>query len=185
VPRQVRALARKSAFNARARENAIYIIDAFAYDAPKTSRLFDLLVRLDVADKNVLILTHGVKANVYLSGRNLPNVHVMPYADVSTYLLLWSDVVLVESEAMGFAMAPIAEKEPAERPRAKKREAAAAKGEATAKKATKREAAGAKRGATKKPAAKKPAAKARAASKPAAKKSTAKKPAAKPKKKGK
>src|SRR5918995_7460657 len=29
VPRQVRALARKSAFNARARENAIYVIDQF------------------------------------------------------------------------------------------------------------------------------------------------------------
>src|SRR4029450_3309941 len=32
VPRQVRALARKSALNARAREGAIYIIDAFAFD---------------------------------------------------------------------------------------------------------------------------------------------------------
>ena len=36
VPRKVRALARKSAFNARARENAIIVIDAFDYDAPKT-----------------------------------------------------------------------------------------------------------------------------------------------------
>src|SRR5881628_3258589 len=36
VPRQVRALARKSAFNARARENAILVIDAFDFDAPKT-----------------------------------------------------------------------------------------------------------------------------------------------------
>jgi large subunit ribosomal protein L4 len=35
VPRQVRALARKSAFNARARENAIFIIDRFDYDAPE------------------------------------------------------------------------------------------------------------------------------------------------------
>ena len=38
--------------------------------------------RLGVADKKVLILTDGVKPNVFLSGRNLPNVHVMPYADV-------------------------------------------------------------------------------------------------------
>ena len=34
VPRQVRALARKSAFNARAREDAIVVIDAFDFDAP-------------------------------------------------------------------------------------------------------------------------------------------------------
>src|SRR5437588_6247830 len=74
VPRQVRQLARKSAFNARARENAISIIDAFAFDTPKTKALLDLITRLGVADQKVLILTHGVKTNVFLSGRNLPRV---------------------------------------------------------------------------------------------------------------
>src|SRR6187455_1604833 len=51
VPRQVRALARKSAFNARARENAIYVIDQFSYDAPRTSRLSALVSRLGLADQ--------------------------------------------------------------------------------------------------------------------------------------
>src|SRR5215203_6654195 len=36
VPRQVRALAKKSAFNARARESAVLVIDRFSYEAPKT-----------------------------------------------------------------------------------------------------------------------------------------------------
>src|SRR5207248_4937608 len=76
VPRQVRQLARKSAFNARARENAISIIDTFAFDAPKTKLLVDLITRLGVVDQKVLILTDGVKQNVFLSGRNLPLVHV-------------------------------------------------------------------------------------------------------------
>src|SRR6184192_1124882 len=67
VPRQVRQLARKSAFNARARENAISIIDTFAFDAPKTKALLDLITRLGVADQKVLILTDGVKTNVFLS----------------------------------------------------------------------------------------------------------------------
>ena len=109
VPRQVRALARKSAFNARARENAIYVIDQFDYDAPKTARLQALVDRLGVADQKVLILTDGSKQNVFLSGRNLPAVHVMPYADVSTYHLLWSDVVLIESSAIGQPLSPLAE----------------------------------------------------------------------------
>src|SRR6476660_9007816 len=39
VPRKVRALTRKSAFNARARENALFVIDSFNIDAPKTSEL--------------------------------------------------------------------------------------------------------------------------------------------------
>src|SRR5579884_3763467 len=61
VPRQVRALARKSAFNARARENAIIVIDRFEYDAPKTARLKALVDSLGVGDQKVLILTDGVK----------------------------------------------------------------------------------------------------------------------------
>src|SRR5437762_7451376 len=65
VPRQVRALARKSALNARASENAIVVIDNFAFEAPKTRQLLDLVVRLGVADEKVLILTDGVKPNVF------------------------------------------------------------------------------------------------------------------------
>src|SRR3954470_5771358 len=101
LPKQVRALGRKSAFNARARENAVVIIDQFNYDAPKTSTLLALVTRLGFADQKVLILTSGIKESVFLSGRNLPNVHVMPYSDVSTYHILWSDVVLIEAEALG------------------------------------------------------------------------------------
>src|SRR6476620_1107752 len=101
VPRKVRALARKSAFNARARENAVIVIDSFDFDAPKTSALTGLLSSLGVLAKKVLILTDGVKPNVYISGRNLPRTHVLPYSDVSTYHLLWSDVVVVEASAFG------------------------------------------------------------------------------------
>src|SRR5512141_1085402 len=101
VPRKVRALARKSALNARAREEAIIIVDALEYDAPKTSQLVGLLGTLGIAGKKVLILTDGVKPNVYLSGRNLRDTQVLNYSDVSTYHILWSDVVVIESSALG------------------------------------------------------------------------------------
>src|SRR5256886_10758735 len=61
VPRQVRALARRSALNARAREDAIVIIDLFDYDAPKTKQLKALVERLGGVDKKVLVLTNGAK----------------------------------------------------------------------------------------------------------------------------
>src|SRR5205809_6503694 len=127
LPKQVRALGRKSALNARARENAIVVIDQFNYDAPKTSVLAGLVERLGFADQKVLILTNGVKTNVFLSGRNLPNVHVMPYSDVSTYHPLWSDVVLIESEALGEKLAAVAEDEHATRTAEKHATKAAAK----------------------------------------------------------
>ncbi|MEX2178385.1 MAG: 50S ribosomal protein L4 [Gemmatimonadaceae bacterium] len=100
VPRQVRALARKSALNARARENAIVVIDVFGFETPKTKQLTSLIGRLGGEAKKVLVLTNGAQTNVFLSGRNLPNVHVMPYHDVSTYHILWSELVLIEQGAL-------------------------------------------------------------------------------------
>jgi large subunit ribosomal protein L4 len=100
VPRQVRALARKSALNARARENAIIVVEQLAFDAPKTKNLTALVDKFGAADKKVLVLTNGAKPNVFLSGRNLPLVHVMPYSDVSTYHILWSDLVVIEEGAL-------------------------------------------------------------------------------------
>jgi len=100
VPKQVKALARKSAFNARARENAVILVDALDYSAPKTKSIIALFDKLGVAGKKVLLLTDGVKPNVYLSARNLPGALVMPYSDASTYHILWSDVVVIESSAL-------------------------------------------------------------------------------------
>ena len=117
VPRQIRALARKSALNARAREDALIVIDNFNYDKPSTKQMVSLLGAVGVTGKKVLILTDGVKPNVFLSGRNLQRTYVLPYADVSTYHVLWSDVVLVESNALGYTLETVAEKPRAARPK--------------------------------------------------------------------
>ncbi len=100
VPKQVRQLARKSALNARAREQAVILVDALNFSAPKTKAMTQFMASLGVADKKVLLLTDGVKPNVYLSARNLGRAHVMPYSDASTYHILWSDVVVIESSAL-------------------------------------------------------------------------------------
>ncbi len=165
VPRQIRALARKSALNARAREDALIVIDNFNYDKPSTRQMVSLLGALGVTDKKVLILTDGMKQNVFLSGRNLQRTHVMPYADVSTYHVLWSDVVLIESNALGYTLDSVEEKPRAARPKSESKSRGAAKAEAKA-----------ERGATRKAAAKKAVAK---SAKPKAETKKAKKPAAK------
>jgi hypothetical protein len=98
----------------------------------------------------------------------------MPYSDVSTYHILWSDVVLIESGALGQSLDPIAEERIAERP-------ARATKNVAAKKTTK--SAAAKKAAKKAPAKKA----AKAAKKSSPKKAAPKKSAAKKsaKKKGK
>ncbi len=118
--KKVKSLARKSALNARAAEDSLFIIDRFAYDTPKTAQLMALLESLNLVGRKILVLTDGLKKNVYLSGRNLQRTHVMPFSDASAYHILWSDVVLVESGAIGESLAPISEGEKSARPAANK-----------------------------------------------------------------
>ena len=179
IPRQVKALARKSALNARAREGAVMVVDRFEYDAPRTARLAAFVDRLGLTGQKVLILTDGIKPNLYRSGRNLPTVHVMPYSDVSTYHILWSDTVVIEGGAIGHQLEPVAESEPESkpRPRPKARKKTAEKAEkkaAPAKKKAVKKSATAGRTSAKKSAARKSAAR-KTAKKAAAKKTTARK----------
>lgn len=103
IPKKVRQLARKSALNARAREGALFVVDPLAFDKPKTKQLHELLGKLGVAEKKVVVLTAGAELahNLYLSGRNLPRVHVVRFSDVTAYEILWADAVVVELPALG------------------------------------------------------------------------------------
>jgi large subunit ribosomal protein L4 len=159
IPRKVKQLARRSALNARAREGSLSVVEGLKFPAPKTAQLAGLLEAMGLGGKKVLVLTNGVNKPVYLSGRNIPEVEVLPYADAATYNVLWSDAVVVERGALsGEPIAAAAEAGEAPKPVAK---AAAKKPAAKAAKAPKKAAGpkAAKKAAVKKPAAKKKGAK--------------------------
>ncbi len=105
IPKKVRQLAKKSALNARAREGMVLVVDPLQYEQPKTRQLVELLSKLGVAERKVLLLTAGDASarNVYLSGRNLPRVQIMRFADVTAYEILWAEVVVVELPALADA----------------------------------------------------------------------------------
>ncbi len=180
IPRKVKQLARKSALNARAREGALHVVERFAFRKPRTAQLAALLASLELEGRKALVLTAGANTNVYLSGRNLPTVEVLPYAEASAYDILWSDAVVVEEGALtGVVPEPLPdEPEAEETPKAPKAKRAAAPKPPKAAKPAKAKSA--------KKSAAKPAAKAKAAKKTTAKKAAgkpAKKSAPKPKKK--
>jgi large subunit ribosomal protein L4 len=56
IPRKVRQLARRSALNARARETGLHVVERLAFPAPKTRQLAELLGKLGVEDRKVLVL---------------------------------------------------------------------------------------------------------------------------------
>lgn len=104
LPRKVRALARRSAFNTRAQREQISVIERFDVEAPKTRQVVELLEKIGLGARKVLILTNGVNSNIYLSVRNLPNVRVLPYREASVYDLLNANELLIEESAFEVAL---------------------------------------------------------------------------------
>ena len=99
VPKQVKWLARKSAFNMRAQDSSVFVIEPFDIDTPRTKSIVGMLEATGALG-NILILTDGNKTNVHLSARNLPGVLVRPFGEESAYDLLWADMLLIEAPAL-------------------------------------------------------------------------------------
>jgi large subunit ribosomal protein L4 len=191
IPRKLRRLARRSALNARARERAIGVIEPLRYEEPKTRRVAELLGRLGLQDRRVLMLTDALNPNLILSARNLGNVRVLRYGDASAYDILHADAVLIEEPALGEGalepgceasalvpepMAPPARKAAAEAPAAAGRKAAPRAKKAAPPAAARGRKPPAKAAKAAKPAAKKAAPKAKKAAPAAKKGTTGKKP---------
>jgi large subunit ribosomal protein L4 len=104
VPRKVKALARRSAFNTKAQGEQVTVIERLAFDAPKTSQAVSLLGKMGVADaKRVLVLTDGNNETAFRSFRNLPNVEVLPFSQASAYDVMKARQVVIEESALRFA----------------------------------------------------------------------------------
>jgi large subunit ribosomal protein L4 len=99
VPKKVRWLARRSAYNARAQEERLFLVESLQMDAPRTKQMVGMLRGAEIVG-NVLILTDGNRPEVWKSVRNLQGVQVMPFGEESAYDVLWSDSVLIESAAL-------------------------------------------------------------------------------------
>ena len=99
LPRKVKQLAKQSALNARAQDGTVYVIESLAFEAPKTRQMTDLLAKLGIGDKKVLVLTADNRPEVFLSSRNLARVHVLQYSNASAYEILWSDALVIEEAA--------------------------------------------------------------------------------------
>src|SRR2546426_3367619 len=91
-PQKGRPPARKSALNARAREQAVFVVDPLGYDKPKTKPLAELLAKLGLEERKVLVLTAGQEPqahNVYLSGRDPPGGRGVRVAGAPGPRVLW------------------------------------------------------------------------------------------------
>jgi large subunit ribosomal protein L4 len=99
IPKKVRAVARQSAFSARAADDRVVVIDPLAFEAPSTRKLVKFLKEIG-AEGKVLVLTHGNNAAVVLSARNAPELVVRPFGEESVYDILWARTIVIERPAL-------------------------------------------------------------------------------------
>lgn len=100
MSKKSRKLARKSAWSAKANDEAIKIIDDFTLDEPKTSKVAGILEALEVENKKVLILTADTDKILYKSARNIPDVQVLEANKPTTYQILDAEIILIQESAI-------------------------------------------------------------------------------------
>ena len=83
--KNVKRLARKSAFTIKASEKSITVIEDFTFDSPKTKNFTAVLKALNLDSKKSLFVLGGSNNNVYLSSRNLKGSEVLIDSEISTY----------------------------------------------------------------------------------------------------
>ena len=102
--RKVKDLAKISALSAKAKENAIVIVEDITMEIPKSKQFVGILKALQVGDKKSLFVIPEYNDNVYLSLRNIPGVKGSLLSDLNTYDIVNAKVlVFTESVAKIFS----------------------------------------------------------------------------------
>ncbi len=98
--KKVKTLARKSALSYKAQENAIVVVEDFAFEAPKTKEFVALTKNLNVEGKKALVVLPEVNKNVYLSARNVQKAEVMTANTINAYKVLNADVLVIAESSL-------------------------------------------------------------------------------------
>ena len=97
---KTKILARKSALSYKAQENAIIVLEDFAFEAPKTKEVVNIAKNLKVDGKKVLFVLPAEEKNFYLSARNIQKVKVQAAANIYAYGILNADVLVVTENSL-------------------------------------------------------------------------------------
>ncbi len=100
--KNLKRLARKSAFSIKAKESNIIVVEDFNFETPNTKNFISVLKALGLESKKSLFVLGESNKNVYLSSRNLKSSSVVSNLELSTYAILnANNLVLLESSLEG------------------------------------------------------------------------------------
>ena len=100
--KNLKRLARKSAFSLKAKESNLVVVEDFTFDTPNTKNFLSVLSALGLDNKKSLFVLGDSNKNVYLSSRNLKASSVVTNLELSTYAILHANnLVLLEGSIEG------------------------------------------------------------------------------------
>jgi large subunit ribosomal protein L4 len=97
--KKAHALALKSALTAKVNDKALVVVDEFKLDSVKTKAFVEVLAKLNVSGKALLVLDDA-NAVVVASARNIPTLTVTTTNNLSVYDLLNNGTVVFTKEAL-------------------------------------------------------------------------------------
>lgn len=98
--KKVKQLARKSALSYKLQENALIVLEDFAFEAPKTKNFVEILKNLNLCEKKSLFVLPESNNVVSLSARNLQRTKVVNASSVNTYSILNADTLVVTENSI-------------------------------------------------------------------------------------
>jgi len=98
MPQKQRGNALRSVLLGKAKDGELHLISGFAAE-PKTKGMVATIKALGLAGQTVVIATDGFKKNVFLAGRNIEGVLVMPAQELNTLQALSHKHIVMERTA--------------------------------------------------------------------------------------
>jgi large subunit ribosomal protein L4 len=100
--KNLKRLARKSAFAIKAKESNLIVLEDFNFETPNTKNFINVLKALGLENKKSLFVLGESNKNVYLSSRNLKGSNVVTASELNTYAILNANsLVLMEGALEG------------------------------------------------------------------------------------
>ena len=100
MPKKAKRLATKHALSDRAKENRIIVIENFSFSNGKTKEGAQLLKKIGIYGKKILVALCDMDPKLLLPLRNIEKVRIMPGKDLNAYEVLNSEYVLFTKDGL-------------------------------------------------------------------------------------
>jgi large subunit ribosomal protein L4 len=100
IPKKMKKLALVSALSSRAQSENVLVVDSILCEQPKTKIVASLVSALSLNGKRNLLVVDKESSNIYLSGRNIPDLEIKPISEVNAYDIIANENIIFGDEKL-------------------------------------------------------------------------------------